>query len=253
MLDAVAKEAARRGHAVASPPPEQDPYQRRKNPAADLIVTICGHPHALHVTQERDKVPHEPTATELRNFEKHGYPRIPKYDRVPSGRLTVAINGGMPVRQSSFGDTKTVDLTTRLPTLLQELELRAAGSEERRLQAERDAAERRRHWGEVRAEAIIAVRETHRAHVLAAQVDDWHRAHQLAAYAAAMRDHIATLDGDERIAADEWLDWATAHASRINPLNSGLRMPPDPTITHEALKPHMHGLSTYGPENQRGW
>lgn len=255
VLDALAKEATRRGYAVTSPRTEQhQSYQRRQqNQHGDLLITISGHPHALHVSEEPDKIPHEPTAKELRDFEARGYPRIPKYDKIPSGRLTININGGIPVRQSSFGDTKTIDLTTRLPTLLQELELRAANSEERRLQAEREAAERRSHWEGVRAQAAVAVRETHRAQVLNNQADTWHRAHQLVTYLDAMRDHVSTLDGDERTAADDWLTWANGYAHRINPLQRDLRMPPDPDVTHEALKPHMQGLSPYGPENRLGW
>lgn len=234
---------------------QQTPHQhyRQQNQPGDLTVTIAGHSHTLHVNEDPDKVAHEPTARELRDFETRGYPRIPKYDKVPSGRLTVTINGGIPVRQSAFGDTKTIDLTTRLPVVLQELELRAARAEERRLEAELEALRRRQQWEQVRAQAAVAVVETHRAQVLSVQADTWHRTHQLNAYIDAMRAHVETLDGDERAAAHEWLTWAYAHTTRSNPLNRRLQMPPDPDITPDALKPHMRGLSPHGPENRYGW
>jgi hypothetical protein len=49
-------------------------------------------------------------------------------------------------------------------------------------------------------------------------------------------------------AAQEWLDWAQAHRDSVDPLQQSLSMPPDPEFTAETLKPHMKGLSPYGPD-----
>lgn len=62
-----------------------------------------------------------------------GLPHNPTYDEVPSGQLTITIDSGVPVRQATFRDTKTIDLAARLPVLLQEIELRAGEAEERRI------------------------------------------------------------------------------------------------------------------------
>lgn len=245
LLAAVAKEADARGYTVTCPSrSQQHTYrQQRQNEPGDLLITIGVHPYALHVSEDPDRVPHVPTAKELHDFEARGYPRIPKYDRVPSDRLTITINGGVPARQSAFSDTKTIDLGDRLPQLLQELELRAAVSEERRVQAEREAEQRREAWEAVRVEAVVAVRETHRATILIEQAERWRRTRLLNDYIEAMAQHVDAIEGDERADAEAWLAWSVEHADRINPLRPGLRMPPDPEITAEALKPHMKGHS----------
>ena len=198
-------------------------------------------------------MPHEATAKELRDYERWHYPRIPKYDKVPSGRLNIAINGGIPVRQSSFAHTKTINLTDRLPEILQELELRAANSEERRLQAEREAAERRRRWEQLREEAVIALRDDRRARVLADQAEQWRKAQALGDYLTAMEEHIATLSGEEQTLANEWLTWARGHLTTLNPLEGTLALPADPETTPDALKPFMKGHSPYGPDRAYGW
>lgn len=248
ILDALAKAATERGYTVTSPPWDR----QQRNAPADLLIDIHGHPHALHVAEDTDKVPHEATAQELRNHERW-HSRIPKYDKVPSGRLIVTINGGIPVRQSAFADTKTINLGDRLPVLLQELELRAANSEQRRLQAEQEAAERRHRWEQIRDDAVVALREHHRAALLTEQADQWRQARALTEYVDAMETHIASLDGEEKTNADEWLTWARAHLATCDPLSRPLAIPPDPQVTPEALKPFMRGHSPYGPDHRVGW
>jgi hypothetical protein len=221
---------------------------------ADLVVSIEGHDHELHVSEDDDKVDHESTAKELRHFERWGYPRIPKYDKVPSGRLRISIDGGAAVRQSVFSDTKTIDLVDRLPVILQELELRAAASEEQRLESERAAAERRRHWQQVRERAIVALREHTRAAVLADQAKQWQQHQAIGKYIAAMQQRVASLAGNEQVAAQEWLTWAKAHHAQTDPLKASLAIPADPDPTPEAIKPFMRGLSPYGPaSSDRSW
>lgn len=248
LLNALAKAASERGYTVTCP--SWDRHQRKA--PADLLIHIHGHPHALHVAEDTDKMPHEATAQELRNHERW-HSRIPKYDKVPSGRLIVTINGGIPVRQSAFADTKTINLGDRLPVLLQELELRAADSEQRRLQAEQEAAERRRRWEQIRADAVVALREHHRAVLLTEQADQWRQARALTEYVEAMATHIASLDGEEKTNADEWLTWAREHLAACDPLSRPLAIPPEPQVTPEALKPFMKGHSPYEPDRAFGW
>jgi len=64
-------------------------------------------------------------------------------------------------------------------------------------------------------------------------------------------DAVEARHGNDAIAADpeaaQWLALARERASRAQQLP---RMPADPEITHEALKPYLGGWSPYGP---RGW
>ncbi|MBB5977290.1 hypothetical protein [Kribbella solani] len=139
LLDAIAKSASARGWEVTCPARNRDDHH-----PADLAVSITGHTYGLQVSENDDKVPHQPTAKEHRDFERWGYPRVPTYDKVPSGRLTIAVASGIPVRQSTFSDTKTINL-----------------------------AERRLRWQQVRDEAVAALREHNRAATLAAQAAQW--------------------------------------------------------------------------------
>ncbi|WP_371407115.1 hypothetical protein OHA10_16615 [Kribbella sp. NBC_00662] len=247
LLDAIAKSASARGWDVTCPAWNRDDHH-----PAHLAVSIIGHTYGLQVSENDDKVPHQPTAKELRDFGRWGYPRIPTYDKVPSGRLTIAVAGGVPVRQSAFSDTKTINLAGRLPVLVQELELRGAADEQRRLEREDQEAERRRRWKQVRDEAVIALREHNRAAILAEHAARWRRNQLLGDYIAAMQQRVASLDGAEQAAAREWVQWARDHHQRSNPLNQRLAFPADPDPSPEAIKPYMRGLSPYGPDNGLG-
>jgi hypothetical protein len=154
---------------------------------------------------------------------------------------------GWSSHRDTFQDTKTIDLATRLPAVLLGIEIRAAEDEERRLQREREAAERQRLWERTKAEAVVALTEDHRAKVLAEQVDQWRRARELDDYLAALRARIGSLQGAQAEAAQAWLEWASGYRERLDPLSRPLRLPDDPEPTAEALRPFMRGLSPYGP------
>ena len=89
--------------------------------------------------------------------------------------------------------------------------------------------------------------EDHRVDVLRTRVAAWHEADAIRAYCNA----VEARHGIDTIAADpdaaEWLMFAREHADRAQQLP---RMPADPEITHDALKPYLGGWSPYGP---RGW
>lgn len=241
LLDAVAKEADRRGYHVSAPTPAPG-YARAKGL---LVLTITGHHLALEVDELQDRIPHEATAKELREKERYSWTRIPTHDAVPSGRLRMRILDGWPIHQDTFTDTKTVALDDRLSRLLQEMELRAAAFEERRLQHEREEDARRVRWDRAVEEAKVQAREHHRADLLVRQVRDWQGAKAIAAYLDAMTAHIAILTGGPRINAEAWLAWADEYREQLDPLGGELGLPPDPAFTPETLRPFMGGHSPY--------
>jgi hypothetical protein len=194
ILDAIAKTAESRGYEVRTPDLERG-YGRSKG---YLSISIRGHSHVVDMSELIDKVPHEPTMKELKDKERHSWVRIPAYDHVPSGRLTLKVVGGGQVRQETFADTKTIDLEDRLPTVLQELELRSAAEEERERKLELERQERRRHWEQVHEEAKSGAREQHRADTLMSQAQRWQQANDLAAYLDAVAIHVETLHGENR-------------------------------------------------------
>lgn len=248
ILDALAKEAARRGYAVKQAVAESG----YRYPKGHLRITISGHDYTICVDELNDRVPHVPTAAELRDQERYSWTRIPAHDSVPSGRLRLRILEGGAIRQDKFTDTKTINLADRLPVVLQEVELRAAAAEERRRQREREQAERERQWKQVLENAKVRLREHHRGTVLMAQVQRWRQAQQLDAYIDAMATRVATLTGEERAAATEWMSWAREYRHQLDPLTQPPAVPSDPDYTAEALKPFMRGWSPYGPHRALG-
>lgn len=242
-LDALAKEGDRRGHEVIASHVDR----RRQTPRAGLLTFIINsHENSIDLDELNDRVPHVPTATEIREADKYSWKRVPDYDHVPSGRLRLRVLGDSS-RPSTFSDTKTIDLADRLPEALREIELMAGEDEARRLERERAGVERKRRWEEVREQAKMDLIEHHRREVLATQIERWRTANELDAYIKAMADRLADLDAEERLRAEEWLEWAESYRARLDPTKGSLAMPSSPELTPSALQPFMRGLSPYGP------
>jgi hypothetical protein len=229
------------------------PQPGYRQPAGLIEAALGGHAIVLDVDELNDRVPHEPTAREL--AEKARYPhgtRIPTHDSVPSGRLRLRILTGCPVNRTDFADTKTIRLEDRLSHVLQELQLRAAAQKEMRLHRERDEIARQLSWEEAVEVAKVAARDHHRAEIVQQEVVDWQHARELDDYLSALATHVATLTGQERSEADEWVAWVRDYRRDIDPLNHQLRLPSDPKFTSEVIKPFMGGLSPYGPNGGCG-
>jgi len=240
ILDAIAKAAAVRGYEVARP----DRYEQ-----GVLKITIRGQANAI-------------TVEELDGFVRPGSAPVAYVARerlVFPGRLRLKILRGRAIHTSSFADARGTLLDARLPELLRELEVRAAvmaederaqraREREREREREEERAKAKIRWEAVRAEAVIAAREHHRASVLRGQVEAWHQAQAVERYLAAMVSRIDSLRDDEKAAAEEWLAWALEHVAGTNPLLDRLSIPPDPELSGEALCPFMKGLSPHSPD-----
>lgn len=243
ILDALAKAATERGYKV-TPPTPQSGYRHPKGLAE---ITIQDHAYVIDIDELNVRTPHEPTKTELRDKERYSWKTIPTHDSVPSGRLRLRILNGWHVRHDKFTDTKTIDLATRLPNIVQELELRAADAEARRLERRRQADERKQQWERVQADALAQAREQHRHQGLIRQIERWEEARRLDRYLDAVMPRIQDLTGEEREAADLWLAWAKSHRERLDPLNEPITLSADPEFGPADLQPFMRGLSPYGP------
>jgi hypothetical protein len=177
----------------------------------------------------------------------HFVDRPKAYDTGATGELNIEALGSSYGRQTSWGDRTRWKLEDKLPNLLRELEIEAVEAEERRLAHEREQAERQRQWEAAMERAKRRVVEEHRLEVLRNRVRAWQEADTIRAYCAAVEAQY----GADAIAADldavEWLALAREHADRAQQLP---RMPDDPEITHERLKPFLGRWSPYGPQ---GW
>jgi hypothetical protein len=241
ILDAVAKEALRRGWTVA-----------RAQRTGTIQVAVRGHGVDIIVKERSTRSDHVLTAKELRDKERYSWSYAPRYDFTPTGRLHLELSGGGTVRQGTFQDTKTQQVETKLAVLLQEIGLRADAADEHERRLERERQAREAHWERVRARAAVRLQEHHRAEVLATQVDLWHHHRLEGDYIAALEQRTKELTGDERAAAEEWVSWAKRHHDSSDPLQEAIAMPGEVKPTPDALAPFMEGLSPYGPRH-RSW
>jgi hypothetical protein len=243
VLNAIAKAAEKRGWTVEAPN-VRTPYWK----AADLVVTADGHSFDLRVTEQMDRIPHEPTAKELRERGEYSWTTIPSHDKVASGRLTIEIVGRWEVSQSKFSDTKTISMEDRVVYIVREIGLRAAKAIEARAQRDREHAAQLERWHRVHEQAGTDLVEHHRAQVLIQRAGRWQGYTLVSDYLAALADHVGSLEGETRADAEEWLDWAKARHASDPALGGPVGMPADPKVTADALRPFMHGLGTSPPE-----
>jgi hypothetical protein len=167
--------------------------------------------------------------------------------------LSLHLSGFHEHRQSKWSDSATPRLERCLPQILQEIELRGAAAEEKRLAAVERAAERRRRWKSAMAKATADYAEDYRGRVLEDEIDDWLRAARRREYLDAMEALIESLSDPERAAdAKRWLQWSRRRASALDPLGRAPAMPDVPEPETQELKPFLHGWSPYGPEDGFG-
>jgi hypothetical protein len=257
IVHALAKETERRGHSLACVQVGTDSYGRsdwKASQDGQLAFTINGHDLIVRIweTGAGQRGPYE--AQKRRWKEDREGPihmmrfvdRPKPYDSNATGELNIEVIG-FSERQSKWGDRKRWTLEDRLPQLMRELEAQAVEAEERRLTKERKEAERQRQWEAAMEHAKRRLIEDHRVEVLRRRVRAWEEAEAIRAYC----DAVEARHGVDVIAADSeaarWLALAREHADRTQDLP---RMPADPEITHEALKPYLGRWSPYGP---RGW
>jgi len=251
IVQGLAIEAERRGYGVAAVPVPKPAYYGRvsheERTNGHLKVSIGEDEVHLRFSQAKERAPHLLTASELRR-QANGY-SVPTEDLVKTDFLNILLTGlEPPFWQSEWTETDTARADSLLPRIVQEVELRAARAVEVRLEKQRRDDEKRRQWEQVRDRAIGRLNEDHRAKVLLDQAERFQRVQLLGDYIAAMRSHIESMNLVDAAAATDWLQWAEAHATAINPLLGEIRMPDDPKPDADAIKPHMKGWSPYGPD-----
>lgn len=259
IVHALAGEIERRGHEIACVDVRRDSYGRSDWKASNdgqFVVTIDGHAYKLRLKEkgvgfrgpwEAHKQRREENRAAMR-FDHWDVGRIEPYDKGATGQLDISILSYYGHRQGSWGDRKRWTLEERLPQLLRELETLAAEAEQRRLAREREEEERQRQWEQAMEHARVRLIDDHRIEVLRRRVSAWQEAEAIRAYC----DAIEARHGANAIAADpeaaRWLFLARQHADDTQALP---RMPADPEVTPDALKPFLGGWSPHGPAVRR--
>ena len=162
----------------------------------------------VYVTEDYEKVPHVPTAAELRAKEKDPIfsPRIPKNDSIPTGKLTLVPGGAVDL--SSEAALAQV-VAKAVDDIVQKIESERA----RREAAE---AQRRREWNRQQQEQ----EEKARADALHKSAAAFRQYRELMDYIDEVRRHGRVPDDQrkEGQTLEEWLRWAEWRARIIHPL-----------------------------------
>ncbi|MGV9918354.1 PE-PGRS family protein [Streptomyces cellulosae] len=258
LIRALAEEALSRGHGFSVNKKRRHPRPR---------VQVDGETWELTFKEEQEQKPHVPTAEELRQRKVYSWQRVtPKYDSVPSGRLTLearASSYGTPIQWSDTKRGRTLEKQVR--TVFKDLEAQAEASRQahrawveeqkkREEQRKREEAEQRARWEKAMNAARVKAREAHRERTLQDGLERWHAAEDIRAFCAALEESAAA-DSDpvriERLA--QWVRWGRVRAEAIDPTRGPagfgaeeFDIDPDP----EALRPFLGKWSPYRPEEE---
>ena len=230
LLNALAVEAKVRGIAVSAVKRDRHGFrQHHGNIRGDLFFKFEHVVCAVDISQHNDRIPHEPTASELEYKRRTGYDYIPAYDYVKSERLKIVAECDSRYSgKRSWSDTKTLALEYRLPDVLQCL----IGWEDdavRRLEQERLATiQRQKREKEEAAKATEAYYEQARVDHLLSTFQLWKLGNELREFLCALEARVALLDGEKRAAAEAWLTWCREYVAARDPLERPISAPDTP-------------------------
>lgn len=227
LLHALAREAEARGHSVRLARRSHHGYiEDNSKLGGDLIFKVGDIECSVDIRQPKDRVEHTPTQEEIERDKKYHWPP-PRYDHVPSNRLSVVIDTNSRFSsKESWTETKTLALHTRLPDVMMAFERWAV------VDAEGKEAERRADI-ERRDRAAREEELAHQAYIrhalgehLVADAKDWELTKRLQLYLAEMVTRINDITDDEhRDAATEWLRWCEEYTASRDPFSKPLRRP----------------------------
>jgi len=149
-----------------------------------------------------------------------------KYRYHPTGqfRLEFPFDHPKPWGQKKWRDTETRDLEDVLPSILERAHEAAYGVKERREERRQFQRELQRKVEKREERRRRRIEEKRRREKLEEEAERWSQARSLRGYirevrSRAEREEIAPQKREE---VEEWLEWAEAHADRVDPLSDGL-------------------------------
>ena len=213
IYDAAIKAIEERGHTVEIQKYRRDNYPE---PQYRTVVLVDSEPVEIEITETTRRVE--------RPREGSGDP-YPKYELVPSGRVSIAIRNGT---QSRWSDGAKHTLESQLGKFIHGVAVAAVELKEarrRREEYERQQLEtQRRQWEE--AERRRA--EAGRVRALNAAIDRMHSARWVREYLAQLKENLSTFPEANAPAMQDWLAWVESYAERIDPSRSPAAVPKDP-------------------------
>lgn len=228
LLHALAREADARGHSVRLPRRSihgfvEDPSKLR----GQLIMKVGGIECSVHLSQPTDRLPHTPTREELEREKRNSWDRPPRYDNVPSGRLSITLETSS--RWSSkvtWPETKTLRMESRLPDVLTTFERWAVIDVERNEAERRAESEKRARQAREDGLAREAYVQDALGRRLVMDMEAWELSNRLCDYAAVLRERVSTMtDTVEQAAGFQWLDWCDRYVAELDPSMKPITMP----------------------------
>ena len=211
--------------------------------SCDGLVVMDGPcSYELVIKEETRRLPHEPTASEVKQIERGYGWGVAKWDFEPTGRLVLMQGHGSYSMTTLAADRQRWTLEDKLGNAFEKF---AAQTEAARLQAlerERQQALRQQAWEEAMTAARLRYVDQKRTEWMGDQLARWRNARDLREFVTAAR-HLKELDEAYR----SWLDWVAERADDLDPSNHRLRPTEPPEPTPEDLKPFVNGFSPYGP------
>jgi len=187
-----------------------------------LVLVVDSEAIAFSLEEQPQKVPHEPTAAELKQQQQRarwGYtnPPWPKYDHTPSGRLAIVINANpYSGLRRTYADGKTRRLEGMLSEVLAGFAEHAAlvkerrRTEEERLRAQQEAEARRLR------QAAFEAREKHRMEFADAVHEQLTEREKL----SAVLSHLEGATGEDADRVQDMIAWLRRRIRQIDVLLS---------------------------------
>jgi hypothetical protein len=183
----------------------------------------CGETVKIAVTEVTRKVPHIPTAAEIREAQKYSWHTIPQFDSEPSGDLKLSIlNASYLGIRLNWADGKKQRLEEVLPSFIEGISIAGAALRSRRIERaewERQAEVRRQE--DARRRRLDEIQKTRLAD-LKQQARQHNEAELLRAYVDQVKQKPDALNAEDRQQVEAWIEWAEPSIEHLDPLGKGL-------------------------------
>ncbi|WP_146765880.1 hypothetical protein [Micromonospora noduli] len=265
LIRQLAGEAARRGHRLGVNTKAKHPRVFLQAGQVRRTVTL---------TEERDQVPHGPTAEELKVLRLRPWMKPAEFDVVDSGRLRLEIARAGHDNRDTWTDTPRGRLEQRVAQIIQGFEAGVTADEQQRRAAEvarekaaaehrrrqeEAAAERRRQeeatlaqWHAAMADARVRAAEKIRAETFRNAYQAWTTAADIRAFCTALEQAAEGRTGAGGYLAS-WVAWGRAAADRIDPIRSPRVLADidyNPEPGPDDLRPFLGDWSPHGPRKE---
>lgn len=212
VLDALMKALEARGHVLG---------RAAVNGVDRITATVSDETIAIEFTEELDREVRELTRAEQAEKAEYPWRYSVQYRHFPSGRLFLRIDHADTLGlRKHWADGSRQRIERCLDAFVLQLERFAEAIKRQRL--ERQEAERRRHaWEMERYEKLRQIgEEDDRVRTLDRQAEQWHKSQELRRFIEAVRaaGNSGSTGVPQGSDLQRWLEWATAHADRMDPL-----------------------------------